>query len=357
MNFATVRSIMRWHFDPAGLTVDGKAIPYWYGPKCKRDLSAILYGNEKHDVNMQWFADSVSSYITAHCAAQRVAVALSGGIDSTFLAIMASQVTDKLVGVNIELEGTYSELADAQEVADALGIPLISIKVSVKDMVRDIPTIVHKFGYPMDRGSLAAAWYLHKHVPPYHKLLLGQYADSVFSPTPFKDKLTREEANALFKVQTSAASWERQRPIYTDGASAGDRDSVLNAYAVELLHSVPFEPDGLEHFAFQRTELLMPWGQPDVLQEALLQLPFDINKDNERALATQWAPPGFPVALLTRRKKPFNFQPESFTAVADKYLDAKLLDETGIFNKVDWDKQKPWVRYLAALLSLWQRWH
>lgn len=342
-----VEAIFRYHFNPWGASVDGTQLTPSYGWDVS-DRLMDTFSLPREPLKLNFFSNHALNYLSMHIdKSERVYVALSGGVDSTFLAILAQHITPRVIGVNLTLEGGYDEYTDAKCVADALNMPLQHITASVDDVVAEMPKIVRTFGEPIDRGSLIAAYFLHRAIPSSEKIIIGQYADSVFAPMSFKPKLDIKDVKRLF----ARPYLDTINPYFPD-------DHIRNEYAMELMHAIPFDQEGLEHRKFARATVLMPWAQPEVLEAAALQCPHSPDKVYERMLAATWSRESFPLHLLAHPKRPFNFQPEHISAISKNYLHPDILDNLDVFNNgVDWDNESGWTQYLAALLCLWAESH
>ncbi|MDC0716608.1 asparagine synthase-related protein [Nannocystis bainbridge] len=121
--------------------------------------------------------------------AGRVALALSGGVDSAALAgLLGARAT--VYTLAPELPG-YSEEAEARAVAGALGLPLRVIRVTAADYVEALPQVIAACEAPLYNLHPVSRWLLARAVRAdgHDVLVTGDGADEVFRGTSGADYL------------------------------------------------------------------------------------------------------------------------------------------------------------------------
>ena len=91
-----------------------------------------------------------------------VGILLSGGIDSALVAAMAKDIGQDLpcftVGFGEEHE--ECEIADAEETARVLGLPISTVKVTPESLLDALPDIARSVEEPLGTTSILPMWYL-----------------------------------------------------------------------------------------------------------------------------------------------------------------------------------------------------
>ncbi len=306
---------------------------------------------QREDLHIRDFGTMVSNRLLTGLDKDRpVFIALSGGIDSCLLAMILTRLDFDVTAVTVEVENekgrSYSEARDAYDIAMALNMEIQPYTFTSEEGTRIMPKAIKVLGEPIDRGSGSAAYFLYEQMKG-QQVVVGQFADSVFQPVPFKAKLGPADMKRLFKKPYEG---QFDLPKYSD-------DPIKQIYAFEFFNCVPHEAETLEHFALSKhfgVDLLMPYADAPILAKALRQCPYSEQKLYARVLAADMAPHGFPLELLCKPKKALNFQPEEVGQITGKFFDEDWLNQLGIFNdNIAWEKETDWTRYSAALLCIW----
>ncbi len=124
--------------------------------------------------------DSVKHHMISNV---EVGTFLSGGIDSTIIATLASKINPKIksFSVGFEVDG-YNELKVAKKTADALGIENIQIKVTQDDYIKALPKVIYSLDDPLADPSCVGIYFLSKEARKYVTVVLsGEGADEFFA--------------------------------------------------------------------------------------------------------------------------------------------------------------------------------
>lgn len=111
-----------------------------------------------------------------------LATFLSGGIDSTIVAYLASKIDPKIksytVGFNVE---GYSEISLAKETADRIGIENIQLNLSAKDYMEELEKIIwHLDGPVADPSAIPIYFICRECAKSYKAVLSGEGSDELF---------------------------------------------------------------------------------------------------------------------------------------------------------------------------------
>ncbi len=124
--------------------------------------------------------DSVKHHMISNV---EVGTFLSGGIDSTIIASLASKINPKIksFSVGFEVDG-YNELTVAKKTADALGIENIQIRVSQDDYIKALPKVIYSLDDPLADPSCVGIYFLSKEARKHVTVVLsGEGADEFFA--------------------------------------------------------------------------------------------------------------------------------------------------------------------------------
>lgn len=125
----------------------------------------------------------VTNSIKHHMIANvEVATFLSGGIDSTIVASVASKINPniKSFSVGFGVNG-YNELDVAKKTADKLGIENIAINVSQEEYIKALPKVVYHLDDPIADSSQVGIYFLSKEAKKHATVVLsGEGADELF---------------------------------------------------------------------------------------------------------------------------------------------------------------------------------
>lgn len=103
-----------------------------------------------------------------------VGLFLSGGVDSSVVAAMASRAQPGLPAFALGFsEPDFNEVPFAQDVAAHLGIPLHARKVGLSDALKCLPHLVVQFGQPFGDASCVPSFLLASHARERVKVCLG----------------------------------------------------------------------------------------------------------------------------------------------------------------------------------------
>lgn len=124
-------------------------------------------------------ADSIKHHMDAHV---EVGTFLSGGIDSTIVATIASQVNPniKSFSVGFGVDG-YDEIEVAKKTARVLGIENIDINVTQQDYIKSLPDVFYHLDDPVADPSQVGIYFLSKEAKKHATVVLsGEGADELF---------------------------------------------------------------------------------------------------------------------------------------------------------------------------------
>lgn len=124
--------------------------------------------------------DSVQHHMISNV---EVGTFLSGGIDSTIIAALASKINPKIksFSVGFEVDG-YNELNVAKKTADALGIENIQIRVTQDDYIKALPQVIYSLDDPLADPSCVGIYFLSKEARKHVTVVLsGEGADEFFA--------------------------------------------------------------------------------------------------------------------------------------------------------------------------------
>ncbi|MGL5751630.1 MAG: asparagine synthetase B family protein, partial [Paraclostridium sp.] len=123
--------------------------------------------------------DSVKHHMVSNV---EVGTFLSGGIDSTIIATLASSINPKIksFSVGFDIEG-YNELEVAKKTADALGVENIAINIRQSEYIKALPEVIYKLDDPLADPSCVGIHFLSKEARKHVKVVLsGEGADELF---------------------------------------------------------------------------------------------------------------------------------------------------------------------------------
>jgi len=173
-------------------------------------------------------------------------ILLSGGLDSSAVAVAASQVTDEIHSVCVGVEGGM-DLKMARMVAEALGTDHKELVYDVEDMLKVLDDVVYcseTFDYPLVRSCIPNLIATRAFADRRHVTLCGEGGDEVFAgyeslPSIKSDQALRAEKMKLLKAghltgfqrvdrMTAAASLDGRMPLMSNriveyGLSLGRR--------------------------------------------------------------------------------------------------------------------------------------
>lgn len=124
--------------------------------------------------------DSVKHHMISNV---EVGTFLSGGIDSTIIAALASKINPKIksFSVGFEVDG-YNELNVAKKTADVLGIENIQIRVTQDDYIKSLPKVIYSLDDPLADPSCVGIYFLSKEARKHVTVVLsGEGADEFFA--------------------------------------------------------------------------------------------------------------------------------------------------------------------------------
>ena len=125
--------------------------------------------------------DMLRGIVRSHLAADvEVGLILSGGLDSTVLAMLARDAGRPMRAFSVADSPTHPDLVQAARVADGLGWPHHVAVLSFEDYIEAIPSYIHAQEAPAKLGGLPL-YLLFQHVGGQVKACLnGEGADEVF---------------------------------------------------------------------------------------------------------------------------------------------------------------------------------
>ena len=135
------------------------------------------------DISAKDVRDVVMDSIKQHMISNvEVGTFLSGGIDSTIVASVASQINPniKSFSIGFGVEG-YDELEVAKRSADAIGIENIAITVTQDEYIKALPKVFYHLDDPVADPSEVGIYFLSKEARKHAKVVLsGEGADELF---------------------------------------------------------------------------------------------------------------------------------------------------------------------------------
>ena len=123
--------------------------------------------------------DSVKKHMIANV---EVGTFLSGGIDSTIVAAVASKINPKIktFSVGFDVDG-YSELEVAKKTAKCLDVENIQIKVTQDEYIKALPSVMYYLDDPVADPSQVGIYFLSKESRKHVKVVLsGEGSDELF---------------------------------------------------------------------------------------------------------------------------------------------------------------------------------
>lgn len=139
--------------------------------------------NSKENITKEDVYNVITDSINHHMISNvEVGTFLSGGIDSTIVAAVASKINPKIksFSVGFGVEG-YNELEVAKKTADALGIENIAINVTEQDYIKALPKVMYSLDDPLADPSCVGIYFLSQEARKHVKVVLsGEGADELF---------------------------------------------------------------------------------------------------------------------------------------------------------------------------------
>lgn len=190
LNEKSLQSYLSFQYVPLTDTMiqNIKLIPPGYSFTVKDNkLSFKKYYNvdfiRNEDISAKDVRDVVIDSIKHHMISNvEVGTFLSGGIDSTIVASVASQINPniKSFSIGFGVEG-YDELEVAKKSADAIGIENIAITVTQDEYIKSLPKVFYHLDDPVADPSEVGIYFLSKEARKHAKVVLsGEGADELF---------------------------------------------------------------------------------------------------------------------------------------------------------------------------------
>ena len=145
----------------------------------------VEFNEEEHEdeILKDVIKDTIKESVKLHLESDvPVATFLSGGIDSSIIAKIASDINPNLVSytVGFDVEG-YDETSNAKRFADDIGIENINVKLNYKGYIRELPKIVYHMDSPIADPSIIPLYYIcEKASKDYKVILSGEGSDEFF---------------------------------------------------------------------------------------------------------------------------------------------------------------------------------
>lgn len=137
----------------------------------------------KKQINKNDVYNVISESVEKHMKSNvDVGTFLSGGIDSTIIATLASKINPniKSFSVGFDVPG-YNEIDVAKKTADKLNIENIQINVTQEDYIRSLPSVVYSLDDPLADPSCVGLYHLSKKASKYVNIALsGEGSDELF---------------------------------------------------------------------------------------------------------------------------------------------------------------------------------
>ncbi|MBT6588552.1 MAG: asparagine synthase (glutamine-hydrolyzing) [Rhodospirillaceae bacterium] len=146
-----------------------------------------------------------------------VGVLLSGGIDSALIAAMAKDVGRALPCFTVGFGDGHPEceIADAEETARVLGLPIASVKVTPQGLLDALPDIVRSIEEPLGTTSIMPMWFLVQRARQDTTVVLtGQGTDEPWGG------YRRYQMEMVRRLMPYSGFWGAMRAL---GQIAGDR--------------------------------------------------------------------------------------------------------------------------------------
>lgn len=135
------------------------------------------------DVNEDDIRNIVVDSIVTHMEEEKeIGTFLSGGIDSSIITTVASQINPniKSFSAGFSVKG-YSELEVAKKTADKLGIENIQINITQDEYIKSLPNVIYSLDDPIADPSEVGLYFLIKEAGKHVKVALsGEGADELF---------------------------------------------------------------------------------------------------------------------------------------------------------------------------------
>jgi asparagine synthase (glutamine-hydrolysing) len=134
-------------------------------------------------------ADALRDSVRAHMVADpgiSVGTFLSGGIDSTAIAVLAKEFKPDLVAFTVGFKTPgYSEIDVASQTAEVLGIEHVVRTVDVSEVMQALPMIIWALDDPLADPSLVPLYFVAREASSRVKAVLsGEGADELFAGYP-----------------------------------------------------------------------------------------------------------------------------------------------------------------------------
>lgn len=139
---------------------------YQEAPVSQEDIYQVLYNSVKAHMN----------------ADVEVGTFLSGGIDSSIIAAIGSQINPKIKSFTVGFDvAGYNEMPTAKKTAEALGIENITHIITQKEYIEHLPDFVAKLDDPLADPSAPGIYFLSREARKYVKVVLsGEGSDEFF---------------------------------------------------------------------------------------------------------------------------------------------------------------------------------
>ena len=166
-----------------------------------------------HDERLSQIRKALEDSVKVHMRSDvPVGAFLSGGIDSTIIAALASRIKPDLLTftVGFEREG-YSEIDLAKETADFLKVKNISKVITVDEFVSELPNIIWYMDEPMADAAAVPLYFVAREARKYVTVVLsGEGSDELFGGyniyrEPLSLKMFSHIPNPIKKVLKKAS--------------------------------------------------------------------------------------------------------------------------------------------------------
>ena len=152
-----------------------------------KELSFFKYNTTQFKsykaLNKEDVFKAISDSVNAHLISDvEVGTFLSGGVDSSIIASLASKANPKIKSFTLgfDVEG-YDEIEVAKKTSEILNIENTHINVTQEDYIAAIQDVVYKFDDPVADPSAIGLYYLSKEASKHVKVVLsGEGADELF---------------------------------------------------------------------------------------------------------------------------------------------------------------------------------
>lgn len=295
-----------------------------------------------------------------------ITATLSGGIDSSIIVGLMSQIGEQVKTYTIGFDG-YDEFSQARVVAEHFGTQHEEINIPLAEVIRKMPEIVRFVEEPMDKGSIIPSYFIGQAISE-KVTLIGEGADECFAGYNRHirfdgiDSFTRyfDRSIRVFPQRHEESFTPYDKGIYTDLKQDPPVDgNVILLY--DLLNEIPgyhnLRIDKL--FMSNSVEARVPYLDPGVVETAL-RIPYEWKQNPEKKILRDTFSDLLPDEVLNRKKKALKIPTDEW--VKDPQI-VPLIDEAKRFikpqivelldNSDDTLRNKSRMQWIMYLSTIW----